>query len=168
MYIPVILGTAREGRQSEKVARYMVEEVKKAGAESEIVDVRSYRLEATDNTKKSDRAEKLARIVVKADGLVIVSPEYNHGYPGELKMMLDLLYEEYRGKPVLICGVSVGTFGGTRMVEQLRLVCIGLGMLPINSALYFSNINDFDENGENERYKKSSERALKELIEYSH
>jgi NAD(P)H-dependent FMN reductase len=167
MYLPIILGTAREGRQSEKVARFMLAEVKNKGAESEILDVRDYRMEATDNTKKSEKAKMLAERMGKAYGLVMVSPEYNHGYPGELKMMLDLLYEEYRGKPALICGVSRGVFGGTRMVEQLRLVCIGLGMIPVSDALYFSNVEEFDENGTNERYKKSAEKALGELMSRS-
>lgn len=167
MYLPIILGTAREGRQSEKVARFMLAEVKSRGADGAIVDVRDYRMEATDNTKKGDNAKRLAEVIGRSDGIIIVSPEYNHGYPGELKMMLDLLYEEYRGKPILICGVSRGAFGGTRMVEQLRLVCIGLGMIPVSDALYFSNVEEFDENGTNERYKKSAEKALGELMSRS-
>lgn len=60
--------------------------------------------------------------MTRADGLVIVSPEYNHGYPGEMKLMLDQLYKEYNRKPVGICGVSSGALGGARMVEQLRLI----------------------------------------------
>ncbi len=167
MYFPIILGTAREGRQSEKVARFMLEELKKEGIESGIIDVRDYRIEATDNTKKGSEAKRLAEIIGKADGIVIVSPEYNHGYPGELKMMLDLLYEEYRGKPVLICGVSAGIFGGTRMVEQLRLVCLGLGMVPVSSALYFRNAEEFNESEGNEDYKKSVKRAVEELKLYN-
>ena len=167
MYFPIILGTAREGRQSEKVARFMLEEVRKAGIEGDIIDARDYRIEATDNTKKSEKAKKLAETIGKADGIIIVSPEYNHGYPGELKIMLDLLYEEYYGKHVLICGVSRGSFGGTRVVEQLRLVCIGLGMLPVSNALYFSNVEEFDENGVNEHYSKSTQKAVDELKHYS-
>ncbi|HPE52344.1 MAG TPA: NAD(P)H-dependent oxidoreductase, partial [Methanothrix soehngenii] len=85
MYIPIILGTAREGRESEKVARFMLEKALEFGLESEILDVRDYRLPATDNTKTSDAAARLKERVLRADGLVIVSPEYNHGYPGELK-----------------------------------------------------------------------------------
>jgi NAD(P)H-dependent FMN reductase len=145
----------------------MLAEVKSKGMESEIIDVRDYRMEATDNTKKSKEAKRLAEKIGRADGIIMVSPEYNHGYPGELKMMLDLLYEEYKGKPALICGVSRGIFGGARMVEQLRLICVGLGMIPISSALYFGNVEEFDEHGANEHYKRSAERALEELMSYS-
>jgi len=137
MYIPIILGTAREGRESEKVARFMLEKALAFGLDSEIIDVRDYRLPATDNTKTSAEAIRLKEVVLKADGLVIVSPEYNHGYPGELKMMLDMLYEEYFGKPVGICGVSSGVFGGARMIEHLVATCVRFYMLPTGEVLYF-------------------------------
>jgi NAD(P)H-dependent FMN reductase len=56
--------------------------------------------------------------------------EYNHSYPGELKMLLDMLFSQYAHKPVGICGVSSGAWGGTRMVEQLRLVCLAFHLGP--------------------------------------
>ena len=59
MYIPIILGTAREGRQSEKVARFMLAETVNYGLESEIIDVREYRIEATNNTQEIPQAKKL-------------------------------------------------------------------------------------------------------------
>ena len=142
MYIPIILGTAREGRESEKVARFMLEKAEEFGLSSEIIDVRDYRLAATDNTKTSEQAKRLMELVLRADGLVIVSPEYSHGYPGELKMMLDMLYEEYFGKPVGICGVSSGVFGGARMIEQLWQICICLHMVPIGEVVSFPRVQD--------------------------
>ncbi len=148
MYIPIILGTARLGRQSEKAAKFVLGETRKAKIESEIIDVRDYRMEATDNSQESAKAKKLAEKIIKADGLIIVSPEYNHGYPGELKMMLDLLYQQYFYKPVGICGVSSGGLGGARMVEQLRQVLIEFHMAPIREAIYFSIIQEcFNEDG---------------------
>ena len=170
MYIPIILGTARQGRQSEKVANFMLSEIIKAGLQSEIIDVRDYRIEATDSTGELPQAKKLAEKITKADGLIIVSPEYNHGYPGELKMMLDMLYKEYFYKPVGFCGVSIGILGGARAVEQLRLVSIEFHMLPIREALYFSTIqNLFDEkeNIKDESYFKKVETFLNELIKYT-
>ncbi len=169
MNIPIILGTARIGRQSEKVANFMLKEVIKTGVESEIIDVRDYRIEATDNREELPQAKKLTEKINKADALIIVSPEYNHGYPGELKMMLDMVYKQYAHKPVGICGVSSGKLGGARMVEQLRLVSIQLQMIPIREALYFSNIKDlFDENSviKDESYFKRVPIFLNELISY--
>lgn len=148
MYIPIILGTARQGRQSEKVANFVLDLAKKAGFDSEIVDVRDYRIEATDNTGEIPQAEKWEEKLIKADGLIVVSPEYNHTYPGELKMFLDMLYEQYSRKPVALCGVSEGRWGGTRGIQALRLTCLALGMHPILETVYFPEIKDlFDEAG---------------------
>jgi len=169
MYIPIILGTGRKGRQSEKVANFMLRETTKAGLGSEIIDVRDYRIDATDSTGEPPQAKKLAEKILKSDGLIIVSPEYNHGYPGELKMMLDMLYKEYAGKPVGFCGVSAGGLGGSRAVEQLKLVSIEFHMLPIREAMYFSTIqNLFDEKGniKDESYFKRVETFLDEMIKY--
>jgi len=171
MYIPVILGTARAGRQSEKAASFIFEEVKKAGIETEIIDVQDFRIEATDNTAEGPQAKKLSIKIKKADAFIIVSPEYNHGYPGELKMMLDMLYDQYAGKPVGFCGVSAGGLGGARVVEQLRQVVVELHMLPIREALYFPAVqNLFDENGRMKdpgAYKDRIKSFLDELTKYA-
>lgn len=170
MYIPIILGTAREGRQSEKMARFMLQEALKADLESEIIDVRDFRIEATDNTGESSQAKKLSEKIRKADSFIVVSPEYNHGYPGELKMMLDMLYQEYFHKPVGFCGVSAGGLGGARAVEQLRQVVVELHLVPVREALYFSVVqNLFYENGniKDGSYFKRVKIFLDELIWYS-
>lgn len=142
MYIPIILGTARVNRQSKKVADFVLSQFRQRNIQSEIVDVRDYQLTATDGNGKSKLAKKFASKIVPSSAVVIVTPEYNHGYPGELKLLLDLLYEEYFGKPVAFCGVSSGPVGGARAVEQLRLVTIELHMIPIRDAIYFPNIKD--------------------------
>jgi NAD(P)H-dependent FMN reductase len=167
MYIPVILGTAREGRQSEKVAAFIVGEVKKYGLKTELLDARNYRLRATDNTGEPEQAKKLGERISKADALILVSPEYNYSYPGELKMMLDMLYEEYKNKPVGICCVSGGSFGGARMLGKLRDLCLCVGMVPIQATLYFGNVmNLFDDQGNmlEEKYLSRTRRFLDELV----
>lgn len=164
MFIPIILGTAREGRQSEKVAKYVLNQVQKAGLETELIDVRDYRIAATDNTEEILPAKKLAEKILRAGALIIVMPEYNHTYPGELKMMLDMLYEQYARKAVGICGVSSGPWGGARGVQALRLTCIGLGMHPLQEAVYFSSVNElFDEEGEIR--DRSYDKKVKGLID---
>ncbi|MEK7518064.1 MAG: NAD(P)H-dependent oxidoreductase, partial [Patescibacteria group bacterium] len=146
LFIPILLGTARVGRQSEKVAKFVLEEVKRYGRfETKLIDARSFGLPATDDTKTSEVAKKFSTTMTRADGLIVVSPEYNHGMPGELKMTLDQLYREYKHKPIGICGVSEGHMGGARMVEQLRLVSIELQMVPIEKAVYFSNVENIFE-----------------------
>lgn len=172
MYIPIILGTAREGRQSEVAAKYLLKEIKDKykELEIEIIDVKDYFEGFTDNTKKSEIVRNFSEKISKADGLIIISPEYNHGYPGELKLMLDMLYEEYARKPVGICGVSGGPLGGSRAVEQLRQVTIELSMTPIRRALYFSSVqNLFDEKGniKDASYSKKISIFMYELLWYA-
>jgi len=170
MYIPIILGTARKGRKSEYAANFMLGQAKSLGLESGIIDVKDYRIEATDNTGNIPEARKFEEIVGKADALAIVSPEYNHGYPGELKMMLDMLYGAFFHKVVGICGVSNGMNGGARMVQQLRQNTIALKMIPINNAVYFRNVNTlFDEKGTitDQSYAKMAKGFFNELVAYT-
>jgi len=149
MYIPIILGTGREGRGSEKVAHFMLQATEALeGVETKILDVRDFRIEATTKNPEDESVKKYSEEMTRADGLIVIAPEYNHSYPGSLKMMLDMAYKEYWRKPMGICGVSAGGLGGVRMVEQLRLVAIELHMVPIREAMYFSGVwNLFDEEG---------------------
>lgn len=166
MYIPIILGTARKGRRSEKVANFILELTKKAGLDTEIVDIRDYRIEATDNTEEIPPAKKWEEKLLRADGLIIVSPEYNHTYPGELKMFLDMLYEQYHRKPVGLVGLSEGPWGGTRGIQALRLTCLALGMHPVLETVYFPLVQDqLDESGRPKKpvFEKQVNGMLKSL-----
>jgi NAD(P)H-dependent FMN reductase len=149
IFIPVLLGSGREGRQSEAAARYVFAQLQAAGVDTELVDVRDVATPFTHGSwQPSERTSRWRETMARADGLVIVSPEYNHGYPGELKIALDALLAEYDRKPVALCGVSSGIFGGARVIEQLRQVVIYLGMVPIRGALSFPNVKTlFDADG---------------------
>ena len=167
MNLPVILGTAREERQSEKVAKFVLEQVKIAGHETELIYVRYYRIAATDYTGEIPQAKKLAAIIKRAEALIIVMPEYNHSYPGEMKMMLDMLYKEYFHKPVAFCGVSGGPLGGARGIQALRLVCLSVAMIPILEAVYFPMVQDlFDDLGKikDQSYSKKVKGLIESLV----
>ena len=149
----------------------MVEQVKRAGLpaqaglETELIDVRDFLHKATQGTFPGQ--EELGEKLKRADGYVIVSPEYNHGFPGELKLFLDTFYQEYARKPFGICGVSMGPNGGVRAVEQLRLVAIEFHAVPIREAVYFRNVGDlFDEQGQikDQEYEKFAKAFLEELV----
>src|SRR5918911_3048382 len=129
--IPVILGTPRQGRLSEHVARVMVEELcKRDGVQTSLIDVRELPFATTDAGEQI-KDPQFSDTVMHADGLVLVAPEYNHGYPGVLKHALDTNLKEYIHKPVGLCGVSAGGFGGTRVVESLLPVMRELGLVTI-------------------------------------
>lgn len=134
--IPVLLGTMREGAVSDLAAIYMNRQLLNRGIESQLIDPADYH---EKKTFEQEHVKPWSDIMSHADGLVIVTPEYNHGYPGPLKEMLDALYEEFARKPVAVCGVSAGGLGGARVVEQVKLVTIELHMVPIRESVYFSN-----------------------------
>ena len=171
LYIPIILGTAREGRRSENAAKFVLQEFQKVrNVETELIDVRDYAAKATDNSGKTEEAQRFAEKATRADGFILVAPEYDHGYPGELKMMLDMLYKEFNRKPVGICGVSAGAAGGIRVVEQLRLVAIEFQMVPMREAIYFSNVHKlFDDKGSitDESYVEQTKPLFEELLWYA-
>ena len=148
IFIPVILGTPRQGRQSEFAARLLVEEVpKRAGVETELIDVRKLPLPVND-AGEDIKDPAFSATVMRADALVIVAPEYNHGYPGLLKHVLDTNLEEYIHKAVGICGVSAGPFGGARVIQNLLPVMRELGLMTIFTDVNFSSVQKaFDDNG---------------------
>jgi len=167
LFIPLILGTARQGRQSEHAARFVFEQTKKrAGVETEFVDVRILPMRL-DDAGEQIKDPKFASTIERCDGLIIVTPEYNHGCPGLLKHALDMCLKEYVHKAVGICGVSGGPFGGARVIEGLLPVMRELGLVMIFEDVNFGKIGTlFDERGNllDENYVRRVDKFLDELI----
>lgn len=167
LFIPVILGTTRKGRASENVARFVFDEVKKReGVETELIDLRDLNF-TTDDAGEAIKNPKFSATCERADGLLLVVPEYNHGYPGMLKHALDTNLKEYIHKAVGVCGVSAGGFGGVRVIENLLPVLRELGLVTIFWDGNFSTAHKiFDENGTllETAHVKRIDKFLKELI----
>ncbi len=142
--LQVIIGSTRQNRFSEKPAQWIFDEARRReGVEAELVDLRDYPLPFYDEPVPPARLkgqysnEVAGRWVAKiagADGYIIVSPEYNHGYPAVLKNALDYAYSEWNRKAVGF--LSYGGVSGARVIEQLRQVVIELEMAPIRSAVH--------------------------------
>lgn len=150
LFIPILLGTNRDGRQSENAAKLLLTHTKKReNIETKLFDVREFAFPQDDYGQAvKDQFPEWKDAIIKADGLVIVSPEYNHGYPGVLKTLLDTLYDEYARKAVGIVSVSMGPWGGVRMIENLLPVVRELGLIPAHKDLQFPRVQDvFDEQG---------------------
>jgi NAD(P)H-dependent FMN reductase len=146
--IKVIIGSTRQNRFSEKPAQLIFEEAKKREAlDVELLDLRDYPMpffeEAIPPGMKGPQGydhpvvAKWRGKVKEADGFIICTPEYNHGYPAVLKNALDYVYYDWARKAVSF--VSWGGTGGTRGVEQLRLVAIELDMVPTRWAVHIPN-----------------------------
>jgi NAD(P)H-dependent FMN reductase len=167
LFIPVILGTPRQERASENVARFVLEQVRKRpDLETELVDVRDVPL-PHDDAGESTKHPGFSALVMRADGLILITPEYNHGYPGALKRLLDTNLKEYIHKAVGICGVSAGPWGGTRVIENLLPVMRELGLVTIFWDGNFSQARKlFDEKGTilDTAHERRIEKFLKELI----
>ena len=175
--VPVLLGSRRVGRRSERVARYLLNGLStRDGIETGLIDLAVFDLpilrerpEETENPPPNFPSfrEKIAA----ADGLVIVSPEYKGGYPGVLKNALDHLEAGiFRRKPIGIVTVSAGAFGGLSCLAQLRLVCLAMGGVPIPVVFPISSVDSaFDEAGNplDQRLESRRGQFLDELLWYT-
>lgn len=168
LFIPVILGTVRKGRASENVARFVFEQVKRRkGIETELVDISELKFPG-DDAGEQIKDKAFSSTCERADGLVLVVPEYNHAYPGILKHVLDSNLKEYIHKAVGICGVSASGFGGTRVIQSLLPVLRELGLVTIFWDGNFSGAqNLFDANGkilDEATHVKRIDKFLGELV----
>jgi len=167
LFIPLILGTARQGRESEHVARFVLEQTKKrAGVETEIIDVRTLPMRL-DDAGEQMKDPKFSATIERCDGLIIVTPEYNHSFPGLLKHALDMNLKEYIHKAVGICGVSAGPLGGARVIENILPVMRELGLVTIFEDVNFGKVGTlFDESGNllDQNYVRRFDKFLNELL----
>jgi NAD(P)H-dependent FMN reductase len=142
--LEVITGTTRQGRFSERVAAWAVGRLRDHGGfDVEAIDLRDHPLPFFDAEIAPARAggvydrEEVVRFgatVARADGFVILTGEYNHGYPAVLKNAMDSTFVEWRRKPISFVGW--GNVGGARAIEQLRQVAVEFEMAPLRWAVH--------------------------------
>lgn len=167
--LPVLLGTNRKERKSVFVARWLISIMeKRSEIETQLFDVADFAL-PKDNygTEIKNSFPNWRDAIVRADGLVIVAPEYNHGYPGALKSVIDLLLQEYVHKSVALVGVSASPWGGTRVIESMVPMVRELGLAVTSADLNFPAVQDkFDQDGGllDDAYDKRVAGFLDELV----
>ncbi len=174
--IVIISPSVRAGRKSHRVAVYFENLVKeKSLAGVEILDLLSYNFPLFSERLKyqgspSKGALDFAEKIRKADGVVIISPEYNGGSPASLKNAIDLLVDEWYKKPVAFVTVSDGNFAGTQAIISLQFSFSKLGAMIVPAILRFPVMQSaFDENGipaEKEKTDKRGLAFLNELLWY--
>ena len=165
--IPIIIGTTREKANSVHVAKLVYEVSKEyKEIESVLVDPNDFNFPGDGNDPEG-KDPRYTKITEKADGFFIVTPEYNHGYPGSLKRMLDSELSNYIHKPVAFASVSAQQWGGVRAIEALVNTVREMGMVATFADVQFPKVQDiFDEGGnlKDEAYIKRVKRSFDELI----
>jgi len=142
--ISVIVGSTREGRFSEKPARWILQHLKKRdGVDARLLDLRDYPMPFFDQpltpampgrpAYEHEGVRKWTAAIAQSDGFVFVTPEYNYGPSAVLKNALDWVYPEWNRKAAGF--VSYGSAMGARGVQQLRQTLIELQLAPIRSSV---------------------------------
>lgn len=134
--------------------------------ETELVDPKDFNFPGDGNDPEG-KDPRYTAITARADGFFVVTPEYNHGYPGSLKRMLDSELENYVHKPVAFAGASSGQWGGVRAIEALVNTVREMGLVSTFADMQFPRVQDlFDEQGnlKDERYRDYVRKAWIELI----
>jgi NAD(P)H-dependent FMN reductase len=162
----LIYGSNRAGRFCDKVAEWTAEETRKAG--NFLIDIMDPAVELPLMGRSSgpNPGPTLWQRVGAADAFIVVTPEYNHGYPAPLKSLIDSIGAEWHAKPVAFVSYG-GVSGGLRAVEQLRLVFAELHAVTIRDSVSFASAWDqFDDGGaprEPERARRSLATMLARL-----
>ena len=148
MKVLVLLGSVRNGRMSERVASFVMQRLATVeGVSAELADlgaidlpIMEERLGRIDPPPPGLKA--LGAAIAGADALVIVTPEYNHGYPGVLKNALDYFLPQFKRKPVALVTVSAGGHGGVNAWAQLVTVLVFMGAIVLPQTVAVSKVQD--------------------------
>ncbi len=173
-HIAIISSSIRIDRNSHRVALFFksyLEENKLATAE--ILDLNAYKFPLFDERLKYQKSPaanvlEFAEKIKSADGVIIVTPEYNGGYPASLKNIVDLLYDEWYHKPIAISTVSDGGFGGTQVITSLQFSLWKIKAWTVAAQFPVPKVKEiFDENGnalDKAATEKRASTFIKELL----
>ncbi|HVL77150.1 MAG TPA: NAD(P)H-dependent oxidoreductase [Noviherbaspirillum sp.] len=169
--VALIIGSTREGRFGPTVARWLHSQVRARGdMEADLIDLADAGLEQAFARAEPSAVASLGARLHAADAFLIVTPEYNHGYPAPLKTAIDWYQTQWHAKPVGFVSYG-GISGGLRAVEQLRQVFAELHATTVRDAVSFPNAwEQFDERGElleQERYARRASVMLERLLWWS-
>ena len=168
--LAVLAGTTRQKRESIKAAHYVASVAKqRPNVEVTFVDPNDFHF-AGDGNDPEGKDPNYTKIVDWADAFFIITPEYNHSFPGSLKRMLDSELALYNHKPVAFAGASNGNWGGVRAVESLLTAVRETGLVAMSWDIYFPYVqNMFEADGamkreHQERYDTNTNKLLDELL----
>lgn len=173
-HISIISSSVRTGRNSHRVALYFQNYLTENNlATCEIIDLQLYQFPLFDERLRlqpdpSPDLLEYAERITKSDGIIIVTPEYNGGYPASLKNAIDVLYKEWYRKPIAISTVSDGVFGGSQVITGLQWSLWKIRAWTVPAMFPVPKIKEsFDENGipaDKEAVDKRANNFISELL----
>lgn len=138
--VAVIIGSTRADRRAPRIGRWLNAQLdQRSDLRADVIDLADIDLPGQLPTDDDPRAIELRERIGAADAFIVVTPEYNHGYPASLKQAIDVPYREWNAKPVAFVSYG-GMSGGIRAVEQLRQVFAELHAVTLRDGVAFPGI----------------------------
>jgi NAD(P)H-dependent FMN reductase len=147
-HISIISSSIRPSRNSHRVVLHFQKYLTENGlAKADILDLKEYNFPIFEDTlkaqkKPSSQLVDFAEKIKATDGIIIVTPEYNGGFPASLKNAIDVLYDEWHGKPISIVTVSAGVFGGTQALVSLQFVLWKIGAWTVTNMFHVAKVQE--------------------------
>jgi NAD(P)H-dependent FMN reductase len=171
--ITILYGAIREGRLSIRAAKALHNALKLSGkADVTFIDIKDYNLPVMEARLKDmenppEGLLSISKSLSEADGIVLVTPEYNNSYSGALKNTVDYFTKEWSKKPIGICCSSDGIRGGINASNLLQLLILAIGAFPMPYKLLIGELPKvLDEDGKplSEIVQKNLDRFVKEYL----
>ena len=167
IHLALIYGSTRQGRFCDVVAAWAADQVRNSGEFSlDLIDPVEILPGQTSHPEDGGSSPSLWQRMASAEAFLVVTPEYNHGYPAPLKSLIDSVGQEWHAKPVAFVSYG-GVSGGLRAVEQLRLVFAELHAVTIRDSVSFAGAwEQFDSTGrllQPDRHNRSMAAMLNRL-----
>ena len=172
MRVAIIIGSIREGRQSQKAAYFLQKKLAARMIDTDIVDLAEYPLPIMEERITSDpnppaNALLISKKLVNADAMILVTPEYQGSFTGVLKNALDYFLPEFSKKVIGVATTAGGRMGGINASVQLQHVILSMGAYPLPQKFIVSEIqNAFDQefNPKQELLAKQGEKFIEEFV----
>jgi len=172
MRVAIIIGSIREGRQSQKAAYYLQKKLAARLVDTDIIDLAEYPLPFMEERITLDpnppvNALLISEKIKNSDAIILVTPEYQGSFTGVLKNALDYFLPEFLKKVVGVATTAGGRMGGINASVQLQHVILSMGAYALPQKLIVSEIqNAFDEefNPKHELLAKQGEKFVDEFV----
>jgi NAD(P)H-dependent FMN reductase len=172
--ILILSSSVRTGKKSNRVALYFLNYLKEKNiGAAELLDLEDYHFPIFNERLRLLKEPpagllNFADKIKSADGIILVTPEYNGGYPASLKNAIDVLYDEWKRKPIAITTVSNGPFAGMNVITSLQYSLWKIGACTVPALFPVPTIEKtFDENGVPADKESTDKRAAKFIDELS-